>query len=369
MRVCHIASGDLWAGAEVQVWTLLSFLRGQGGVEVSAVLLNEGELARRLRSAGVNVIVLDETRLTAAAILALLVRTLRRLRPDVVHTHRYKENILGGLAAAAVGVRAAVCTVHGLTERYTGFARARMALYSWLDRRVVNWRRPTVVAVSRDMERTLAATYRAPVCFIPNAIDVAAYGEDGPWLPPTLGLREDDLVIGSLGRLVPVKGYDILLRAAPRMVARVPNLKILLVGDGPQRPRLASLARDLGIAAHVLLPGHCADVRPYLRRMDVFVLPSLAEGLPLALLEAMAAGRPVVVTRVGGMPEVVSDGEEGLLVAPQSEEALAAACLRLLGDPVLRAACGRKGRVRVAGALAIDSIGQHYLELYRRLLT
>ncbi|HEX7124288.1 MAG TPA: glycosyltransferase [Thermodesulfobacteriota bacterium] len=365
MRVVHIASGDLWAGAEVQVFTLLDFLRRDPALDVHAVVLNDRELARRLREADVPVTVIDETRLGAVAILGRLVRTLRRLRPDVVHTHRYKENILGGLAAAAAGVPAAVCTVHGLTERYTGFARLKMDLYTALDHAVIRGRRQTVVAVSADMARRLAPRIGPSICLIPNGIRLPeAVPADRPrWPAGTPG----GVVLGTAARLVPVKGLDILLEAVRLLSDAVPDVRLLVVGDGPLRAPLEARAAALGLAGRTWFVGHRPDVPRWLAAMDVFVLPSLAEGLPMSLLEAMAGGRPVVASRVGGVPEVVRDGIEGRLVPPGDPRALADACLALATDADARAALGAAARRRVAEAFTIDATGPRYVALYRRL--
>ncbi len=367
MRICHVASGDLWAGAEAQVFTLLAFLARQPGLEVLAVLLHERELAARLRRAGVEVVVVDQTRLDAFRILWHLTALVRERRPDVLHAHRYKETILGTIAAAATGVPAVVSTVHGFVEAegYRGLARHKMRLNGWLERRMMGLRHDVVVAVSDDMARRLAARLEVPTATIPNAIAMPAE----PAAPARLeGVGPEHVVIGTVARFVPVKGLDTLLEAARQLVRHAPGTRLLLVGDGPLLPALRARAEALGIAGAVLLPGHRPDVRPYLAAMDLFVLPSLAEGLPMALLEAMAAGLPVVATRVGGIPEVVRDGVEGRLVPPGDPAALAGACLAFVGDPVARATAGASARRRVAEAYTIEATGPRYVDLYQRLL-
>ncbi len=365
MRVCHVASGDLWAGAEVQIWTLVGYLRRQPGVEVSAVVLNEGELARRLRALDVETVVLDERRLGALAIVAGLTRTFRRLDPHVVHTHRYKENVLGSLAAAAARVPASVRTVHGLTERYRGLRRLRMALYTRLDHAAIRARRQTVIAVSADMARVLARALGASVRQIPNAIalPVSASGPSAT-LP---GARATDLVIGTAARFVPVKALDVLLEALARVCAREPRARGLLLGDGPLLPALRARAAALGLEGRVLFPGHQPEVAPYLQALDVFVLSSWSEGLPMSLLEAMAAGKPIVATAVGGVPEVVRDGREGRLVPPGAPDALADALLELTADADGRRAMGAAARARVEEGFSIAATGPQYVTLYHEL--
>jgi glycosyltransferase involved in cell wall biosynthesis len=373
-RVCHVASGDLWAGAEVQVFTLLEFLRRQPGVEVSAILLHDRELARRLRGLGLDVAVIDQTRLALPRLVYGLFEALRARRPDVVHAHRYKETILGTMAARALGIRAVVSTVHGFPseEGYRGLARYKMQLNLWLERRVTDRHHRTVVAVSQDMAAALRRRLRVPVALIPNGVPLPD-GDPGGALPErgavraALGLDAADVVLGTAGRLVPVKGLDTLLAAMGEVVAVAPRARLVILGDGPLMSALRGRASALGLDGRVRFAGHVPDVRPYLRAMDVFVLPSYAEGLPMALLEAMAAALPVVATAVGGVPEVVRDGGEGLLVPPGAPAALAGALLRLVADPDSRAAMGARGRARVAEAFSIEATGPLYVALYREL--
>jgi L-malate glycosyltransferase len=365
MRICHVASGDLWAGAEVQVCTLVEYLSRQPGIAVSAVVMNERELAARLRGLGVDLTVLDETRLGALATLRGMAAAMRRLRPDVVHTHRYKENVLGGLAALAAGRPALVQTVHGLTERYRGWRRIKSVLHSSLDGMVSRLLGVTVVAVSQDMAARLGARGRRSVRFVPNAIQLPDLERVARADLP--GVEPRATVIGTAGRLVPVKAFDVLLAAAPEVARATPDVRFVLLGDGPLMRTLRAQAAALGLDGRVIFAGHVPDVRPYLRAMDVFVLPSHAEGLPMALLEAMAAGLPVVASAVGGVPEVVREGVEGLLVPPGAPAPLAAALSRLAADGPLRAAMGTRGRARVAEAFSIEATGPRYVALYSEL--
>jgi L-malate glycosyltransferase len=374
MRICHVASGDLWAGAEVQVFTLLEFLRRQPGVEVSAILLHDRELARRLRGLGLDVAVIDQTRLALPRLVYALFEALRARRPDVVHAHRYKETILGTMAARALGIGAIVSTVHGFPseEGYSGLARYKMQLNLWLERRVTDRHHRAVVAVSQDMAAALRRRLRVPVAVIPNGVPLPDGDPGGGLLErgavrALLGLDAADVVLGTACRLVPVKGLDTLLVAAGEVVRRAPRTRFVLLGDGPLMPALRRQAAELGLQRHVLLPGHRPDVRPYLRAFDLFVLPSIAEGLPMALLEAMAAGLPVVASAVGGVPEVVREGVEGLLVPPGAPAPLAAALSRLAADGPLRAAMGTRGRARVAEAFSIEATGPRYVALYSEL--
>jgi len=159
-----------------------------------------------------------------------------------------------------------------------------------------------------------------------------------------LGLPEEGPVIGTVGRLVPIKGHEWLLKAAPRVLAEFPHATFVFLGEGPLLGQLQQLAAGLGISGHVMFMGARQDVPECLAAFDLFAFPSINEGMGRALIEAMAVGVPVVATRVGGIPDVVADGETGLLVPARDETALADALLKLLRDPARRQAYGQAAR-------------------------
>jgi glycosyltransferase involved in cell wall biosynthesis len=204
---------------------------------------------------------------------------------------------------------------------------------------------------------------------IPNGISL----EDVPPADPAearaiLGLSADTLVMGTVGRLQPVKGTRYLLEAFTQLAAVHEDVVLLLVGDGPERASLQVLAQQLGIAKSVRFLGDRQDVSRCLHTMDVFVLPSIWEGMPNAALEAMAVGLPVVATAAGGTPEVVVDGVTGLLVPPRDPDALARAVARLLRDSDLRRTMGQAGRVRAKQRFSIEETVRRTEELYTTLL-
>jgi glycosyltransferase involved in cell wall biosynthesis len=173
----------------------------------------------------------------------------------------------------------------------------------------------------------------------------------------------DAKVIGTVARLSPQKALHVLLEALPAVIREVPEVRVLIVGDGSERPRLEKLADRLGVASCVYFAGNRVDVPDQLLAMDVFVLPSLFEGLPLAILEAMAAGRPVVATAVDGVPEIVKDGVTGFLVSPGNPAQLARALVRLLRDPRTAARFGDAARQR-AQDFSTDAVVDRVLDAY-----
>jgi glycosyltransferase involved in cell wall biosynthesis len=179
-----------------------------------------------------------------------------------------------------------------------------------------------------------------------------------------LGLPPEGPIIGTVGRLVPIKGHTWLVRAVARVLVEFPQTCVVLVGDGPLLGELKDLAAELGISPHVVFLGTRHDIPECLAVLDLFVLPSLNEGMGRALLEAMAVGCPVVATRVGGIPDIVADGTTGLLVPPRDDRALAEAILTLLWDPSRRAAYGEAARRHVDGRFDVETMVRNIERLY-----
>jgi len=364
-------SADLWAGAEVQLATTAAYLVEQPGVRLTAVLLNEGPLARELRCLGVPVTVVDERRTGAVGIVRFLTRFLEAHDIDLVHTHRYKDNVLGTIAAKLARVPHVIRTVHGLREPMTGWNGLKFSLYEMLDTAALRCFADLVVAVSKRMADTLrAAGFRpALVTHIHNGIDLrsAAATRRPEEVRRELGIDPRALLIGTAGRLSPVKGHAALLQAARLILRHHPGAKFLVVGGGPLEAELLASAARLQVDGACLFPGPRTDVLDLMSAMDIFVLPSLSEGIPMALLEAMALGKPVVATAVGGVPEVVRHGVSGLLVEPGDERALADACLDLARDRAWAARLGAGARRAVEEEFSHERSGQAIVEVYRRV--
>jgi glycosyltransferase involved in cell wall biosynthesis/protein-tyrosine-phosphatase len=369
LRVCHVMSADLWAGAEVQLATTVAYLRSQPDVDVSAVLFNDGPLASRLRELGLRVTILDEGRLSAFAIVRRLIGIFRDQRVDIVHTHRYKDTVLGALAAKLAGVPHLVRTVHGLREPMRGWSALKFRLYEALDRFALMCAGDLVIAVSARMADALRSRGYRPtsVTCIHNGVNVAAIAasRSADDVRRELGIAANAFVIGTIGRLSAVKGHATLLRAARLIRNKRRDLRLLIVGAGPLRRELETEAASLGIADACVFTGVREDVYDLIGAMDMFALPSLSEGIPMSVLEAMALGCPVVASRVGGVPEMIHDDETGVLVEPGDEGALAAACLRIIGDPVYAMTLGTAGRRVVAERFSSERSGRALLAAYK----
>ena len=371
LRICHIMSGDLWAGAETQLASTIAYLVEQPGVRITALLFNDGQLADELRRLNVTVIVLDEMRSSVLGMVFGLTRVLREHPCDIVHVHKYKDGVLGTIAARLAGVPHVVRTMHGQAEPLDGWRRVKSSVYEMFDRLTLKWMGDLVIAVSQRLAETLRQSgYRSTmVTCIPNAVDVTHVTpvRSRDEVRREIGVGPDTVLIGTVGRLSAVKGHTHMLRAARHLSHVDSRARYMFVGDGPLRDELLRSAEELELVGACLFTGPRRDVYDLMAAMDIFVLPSLNEGMPMSLLEAMALGRPIVASAVGGVPELMNHRVNGLLVPPADDTALAAACLELTRNPELAAALGAQARKTVASAFSHEHSGSTLLNTYESI--
>jgi glycosyltransferase involved in cell wall biosynthesis len=349
---------------------------GWDGLIVAGTAGSEPEVLEAARARGCRVELLPSLvrapdPLRDLAALRALVRMFRSRRPDVVHTHTSKAGFIGRLAARLARVPAIVHTPHGHVF-YGYYGRAGTAVVVLLERIAARWTDRIIVLTPRGAAEHLARGIGRAEQYvaIPSGVDTARLraraGERGA-ARRQLGLPADAAVVVGVGRLVPVKGFDVLVRALPPLRAAVPAVQAVLVGDGPEREAIEGLARSLGVADRVRISGAVGDVVPYLSAADVLAAPSRNEGMGRALIEAMALGVPVVGSRVGGIPSVLGEGEFGRLVPPDAPEALADALRALLEDERGRTELGTLGRKR-AEEFTVEVMTTRILELYRAVV-
>ncbi len=284
------------------------------------------------------------------AALASLVRLMRRERPAIVHTHTSKAGFVGRLAARLARVPAVVHQPHGhVFYGYYGAARSRS--YVALERLAARWCDRIVTLTERGTEEHVAHGIgrRAQFVSVPSGVPTAALRAAAPSRVAArarLGLGRETFVVAAVGRLVRVKGFDLLVEALPRLRAALPDACVLVVGDGPERAALLARAGALGVGDRIRFPGVVPDVVPYLAAADVLAAPSRNEGMGRVLVEAMALGVPVVGAAVGGIPAVIGDEAGGRLTSPDDADALGAALVALGGDARLRDKFGASARER-----------------------
>lgn len=297
-------------------------------------------------------------------VLARLVRLLRRERIDLIHAHLPVAGVWGRVAARLAGVRSVVYTEHNVPQRY---APATRLLNRWTYKM-----NDVVIAVSDEVRRGIEgyANGRPTIITIQNAVDAQTLGAtevDPVAVRREFGLPPDALLVTTVGNLTAKKGHAFLLAAAARVVARHPGARFLLVGQGPLADSLRAEAARLGLNGSVVFAGFRQDAVRLVAASDVFVLSSVFEGLPVTLLEAMALGKPSVVTRVGGIPEI-TDESSSVLVEAGDPEALASGISGLLGAPALRDRMGAAARQRAGSRYGVGQMVMAVERVYHELL-
>jgi glycosyltransferase involved in cell wall biosynthesis len=304
--------------------------------------------------------------------LAQFVRLIRRERPAIVHTHTSKAGFIGRLAAVIARVPAVIHQPHGHLF-YGYYGARRTAVFTALERRAARWTDRIITLTDRGAVEHLAHGIGRAEQYVtvPSGVPTAELRAAAPARREArarLGLDPAAFVVVGLGRLVPIKGFDLLVRALPAVVEQIPSARVLLVGEGAERPRLEALARSLGVAERLGMLGGVFDVTTRLAAADVLAVPSRNEGMGRVIVEAMALGIPVVATAVGGTPDVVTDGESGRLVLPEDVVALAAALVELGRDETLRDKLGEAAQARAesfSSAVAREKLLAVYTDLVR----
>lgn len=371
IRVCHLAVGDRWGGAEVCLVELMKSLVKERDLDMSAIVLNHGRLAKELGSLGIEVLVIPEADASLLTTLREIAHQLRSRQCHIVHSHKPKDNVLGVLSGLISSRPVIVRTVHGSPEIFPGINIPRMVFHELPNQICNRFLVDQVIAVSQNLRSRLAKYYSQDrVVCIHNGISLPKleFNEDQDQVRARIGLAKGEFLIGTVGRLAAVKGHEFLIKSMPHLCKLLREFKVLLVGDGPLKNNLERLAASLGIRERVIFMGHHDSPMDIVRIMDLFVLPSLNEGIPLALLEAMSLQRPIVAARVGGVPEVVRHESNGLLVESRDAQAIASACGRLLCDKVLGRSLGEAARIDVAKRFSSAVMGENVAALYRKLL-
>ena len=363
-RIVHVIHSSAFGGGPNMLAILCEQLRDQFEMEV--ISDGQGDVPARLEGIGVKFHTLALTsKWSFTARLPRLAALIRSLSPDLVQLHGQFAGSLGQLSLQMAGRPRSIYTVQW--PSYLDDAGPWSRLRNHVAERVSCGLSTAVVAVSENDRRTLVERGLCDagrISVIHNSYQSASSNGGGGG--STQGAETS--VIGFVGRLSDQKGVEYLIRAIPEVLSRHPRTRFMIVGDGPERPQLERLVDELGVANAVEFAGYQPSPRQFIEAMDVVVIPSIYDPFPLVTLEVMEAGRAVVGSAVGGIPEAVEDGRTGLLVPPRQPAALAGALGRLLDEPQLRREMGAAGRVRAHKLFSPEVIASQYAELYRRLL-
>lgn len=354
----HIDTARTWRGGQRQVLLTVLGLRERGHRTV-LVAHPEGELAARASEGH------DLIRLAPRAEVDLhagwkLSRIIRSLRPDIIHAHDPHAVALASLALSFLtsGKCPRLVASRRVAFRLKGNAFSRWKYHQ------VDW----FVAASHAIRDTLIGDGVDPgrITTVYEGIDLhRVQAEPAANIHAELWLPTHAPVVGAVAALTQEKGHKYLIDAAALAVREVPDARFVIFGEGDLRPALERQVKELHLDKHVALPGFRADVISFIRSFDIFVMSSLFEGLGTSLLDAMALAKPTVASDTGGIPEVVSHGETGLLVPPRDAHSLAAAIVELLKDPDRRARMGRAGLERVKRSFSVDEMVERTIGVYR----
>ncbi|MEX0631042.1 MAG: glycosyltransferase family 4 protein [Chloroflexota bacterium] len=364
-RVLELLATAGVGGAQESVISLMRRL-DSSRFQVEALTLADGPAVGRLRELGVDVTVIppqdDESTVRE------LVAYLRRRQIALLHAHLFRAELLGIRAAQAAGTPVVMATAHSSRVRSPADIAALAAVTPSIDR---------LIAPSGAVAAKVRAEGRgaAQITVVPNGVDLHRFSQhrsiqDMAGTRASLGVPAEAFLIGVVARLEPEKGHRYLLEALPPILNAVPKAWLLLVGEGSQTDALRAQARALPLPARerVVFAGFQTDVEPLTEALDVAVLPSLREAQGLALLEAMAARRPVVASSVGGVPETIRHGVDGLHVPPADPVTLAAAVIRLARDAPLRDRLAASGRRRVEDRFSVTASVRRVEAIYEEEL-
>ena len=352
IRVLFVVPALPVGGAERHLTTMLPRMDLARFTPSVICIGEEGELFSTLRAAGIEAAALRLHKRQAVRALIELVMMMRRTRPDVVVVQGYNAETLGRIAARIADVKHTINWVHnasGLLQRGTVRRTVDRALTRWTSAYfgVAEAQRPYLVDELGHPDDKIRVIY--------NGVDLAQFRTSTDrGVLAEFGFAENDPVVGIVAVLRPEKDHVSLLRAARTVVDELPRARFLSIGDGTTRPQLEALCTELGITPNVRFAGSRDDVARLLPAIDVFVLTSTSECFPISVLEAMACARPAVCTAVGGIPEVINEGETGYLVPPKDPPQLAARLVRLLQDPLTARRMGRAARARVEAEFDLD---------------
>ncbi len=365
LRVLQLIDGLKIGGAEVLLRDLVHGLQ-EGGFQVSVGFSTSGPIEESIRAMGISLTRLPRLMRVDPWLFWGMCQLIRRERPHIVHTHLFKSDFHGRLAARLCGVPVVVSTAH---NNDAWARRAALGYLYGLTARLAD----QVIAVSdevRDFQIRYTHTPAGRIVTIDNGVAVDRFENQSAraqTVRQELSLDEMVPAIGIVGRLEPQKDHRNFLASAVHIKEHLPDARFLIVGDGSLRDELEALARSLNLLPSVIFCGIREDIPDVLAALDLLVFSSRWEGLPVTLLEGMAAGLPVVATAVGGIPGVVLENETALLVPPEDPVALAQACLVVLQNKELARTFGAAGKKHVTEKYSIQAMITRTVELYERL--
>jgi len=371
LKIIYVIPGDLWAGAESQVYYTLKMLNKISEFDVNIILFNKADLYNRLYKDGIDVHCVDENTNNGLHLCLWMRIIFKQECPDIVHVHGYKSHILTSLAKLISGGRFLIVrTIHGQLNPPVMSSNIKSFLLNKLEDNLLKSYTGLSIAVSKDIEDYMLERYRkSNIAYIHNAICIETENEDKASVDQRkkYDIPTDCIWIATAIRLVEVKNLGMLIRVAECLNdLKIENYVISVFGDGPLREELHERITSHNLGDRVIMHGHVDDILSVFQELDVFVLTSYSEGLPMSLLEAMYFGAVPVCTNVGGIGEVIND-DCGFLINSDNHKQMATAINSLITNPVLMQKMSESSISRIKNHFSIDKmindLAQAYLNL------
>jgi glycosyltransferase involved in cell wall biosynthesis len=370
IRVLEMIDDASIGGGQMHVYLLAKYLDGSR-FDITVATEPEGFLVDKLKEIGISVLPVRMSNTLRLSSLFTTRRLLRDQQFDIIHTHGGTAGFWGRSAAVINGSPAVrFHTYHGF--HYLHQANVTSKLFRLIDRYFLPATTRVICVCQSDLEQGINAgvVSKEKGIVVYNGIEAEKYGRNvtSNELRESFHAGENDTVFISVGRLHVQKGHRDLIRAFKHAAHQYTQSRLLIVGDGELRAELEGLARSLELQEKIFFLGNRKDIPELLQAADIFVLSSLWEGQPIALLEAMATGLPVIATNVNGIPEIISDGQDGLLVDAGSVDGMATAMKRMIADVELRTQCSLNGRARIDKEFSAQHMAQRVGDLYTRCI-
>ena len=373
MNILQVTKGALMGGGERHVLTLLEGLK-KNDVRLYLAVFSEGRLAEAARRLGVEVHVIPKRFRGDLRPLKSLVNLIKTKKIDIVHTHLISGNFYGRLAGKIAGVKGIVSTQHHSHKDAVGhFAVPFMKTLFFGGDNLMGKISDRIITPSEDLKRLMInyGIKASKIITIPNAIDMDNTQLSSIQIDSCrreFAISSDMKVIGMVGRLVSVKNFELYINAAKQVIDKGIKAKFLIIGEGPLYADLKRLSLDLGLEKHLIFTGFREDVFRLIAMLDVFVLCSKSETNPIALMEAMASGKPVIATHVGGVAELVDHGVDGLLCSSDDINCLTKSIVHLLSNAKTAESLGNRGREKMLKHYSLKRLSTLLFDVYNKII-